>query len=176
MKKTVSVIGEGMLAAIVSKTLSDRFEVVGQSDLTSDVPETAELIIVVYDDECSSDYIDAGEVLGWTLVPWLRGFTCRDEGYVGPSVRPGIPGCSLCADNRRLLTGHRPEEECSRMPARGSRTCTTIRPWYGICRTMPCCTVYRKRRNDFGFCWMRIARCSLFMRRLEGSRQPLMPT
>ena len=38
-------------------------------------------------------------------VPWLRGFVSFGEGIIGPFVRPGTPGCSCCADLRRIMAG-----------------------------------------------------------------------
>ncbi|TNJ65870.1 TOMM precursor leader peptide-binding protein [Paenibacillus hemerocallicola] len=113
MKKTVSVIGEGILADLVGQELSGMFEVVAQSDFSPDIPKSAQLIVIVYDGERSSDYLDAEELLVQTGIPWLRGITRFDEGIVGPLVRPGIAGCSLCADNRRQLAGRDPSRGLS---------------------------------------------------------------
>lgn len=33
------------------------------------------------------------------------GFVSFGEGVVGPLVRPGVPGCSQCADQRYLMAG-----------------------------------------------------------------------
>lgn len=98
----VAVVGEGWLADCVCGQLSERYEIVRRTDFTSAMPETAELVLVIHDDFPSSGYIEAEEALQQAGIPWLRGFVSADEGIVGPLVRPGNPGCSQCADNRRF--------------------------------------------------------------------------
>ncbi|MDU0204666.1 TOMM precursor leader peptide-binding protein [Paenibacillus sp. MAH-36] len=102
MNAILSVVGEGLLADYVYGELLDRYEVVRQSDFTSEIPKSVKLVVVLHDDWPSSGYFEVEEILQQTGIPWLRGFLSRDEGIVGPLVRPSIPGCSQCADNRRF--------------------------------------------------------------------------
>lgn len=113
MRNTVVVIGKGVFAEVVCRELSksDKCRVVCQPDIGSGVPETAQLIVTAYDSEQTSEFIDADELLWSAGIPWLRGFVSHDEGFVGPFVRPGVTGCSLCADNRRLMAGQHTEQE-----------------------------------------------------------------
>ncbi|NRF95763.1 TOMM precursor leader peptide-binding protein [Paenibacillus frigoriresistens] len=102
MNAIISVVGEGLLADFVCGKLSDRYQVVRQTDFTSAIPKAAKLVVVLHDDWPSSGYFEAEEALQQAGIPWLRGFISMDEGIVGPLVRPGAPGCSQCADNRRF--------------------------------------------------------------------------
>lgn len=102
MNAIISVVGEGLLADFVCRELLDRYQVVRQTDFTSDIPKTAKLVVVLHDEWPSSGYFEAEEALQQVGIPWLRGFISMDEGIVGPLVRPGTPGCSQCADNRRF--------------------------------------------------------------------------
>jgi ribosomal protein S12 methylthiotransferase accessory factor len=97
----ISVVGEGLLADYVCGELFYHYQVVRQTDFTSDIPKAAKLVLVLHDDWPSSGYFEAEEALQQAGIPWLRGFISMDEGIVGPLVRPGTPGCSQCADNRR---------------------------------------------------------------------------
>ncbi|GAA3404812.1 TOMM precursor leader peptide-binding protein [Paenibacillus hodogayensis] len=99
MKTDVSVIGKGTLADLVRR------------DLCGDkAPESrsAQMGVLVYDDEHASEYAEAEEQLQLSGIPWLRGIVRSGEGLVGPWVRPGTPGCSLCADTRLLIADSRP--------------------------------------------------------------------
>jgi ribosomal protein S12 methylthiotransferase accessory factor len=99
------VVGEGLLADFVSEELSAPYQVVRQNDLEAEVPEAADLVLVLRDNWNPSVHHNAEEVLQSTGIPWLRGFVSFGEGVVGPLVRPGTPGCSQCADFRRLMAG-----------------------------------------------------------------------
>lgn len=101
--RTVVVIGEGLLADLVCGELSAMYEVVCQTELTAGLPEATDLVLVIHDDENSTAYPKAEELLQLTGIPWLRSFVTVDEGVVGPLVRPGKGGCSQCADTRRLV-------------------------------------------------------------------------
>jgi ribosomal protein S12 methylthiotransferase accessory factor len=101
----VMVIGEGLLADLVCGELSSRYQVVRQSDLKAGVPEAADLALVLHDSWHPSDHHIAEEVFQSTSTPWLRGFVSFGEGVIGPLVRPGEPGCTRCADYRRLMAG-----------------------------------------------------------------------
>ncbi|OCT12047.1 bacteriocin biosynthesis protein SagD [Paenibacillus pectinilyticus] len=108
MNEIISVVGEGNLADFVCSELLDRYQLVRQTDFTTDIPKTAKLVLVLDDDWPPSGYFEAEEVLQLAGIPWLRGFISMGEGIVGPLVRPGTPGCSQCADNRRFTAspGH----------------------------------------------------------------------
>nr|WP_232345522.1 TOMM precursor leader peptide-binding protein [Paenactinomyces guangxiensis] len=99
------VVGEGLLAEFVCGELSMEYKVVRQTDLQAGEPETADLALVLHDSWYPSIHHHAEEVLQIAGIPWLRGFVSFGEGVVGPLVRPGTPGCSQCADMRRLLAG-----------------------------------------------------------------------
>jgi ribosomal protein S12 methylthiotransferase accessory factor len=101
----VVVIGEGLLADFVYGELSALYQVVRQTSLEAGVPEAADLALVLHDAWHPSVHHNAEEVLQPTGIPWLRGFVSFGEGVVGPLVRPGTPGCSRCADFRRLMAG-----------------------------------------------------------------------
>lgn len=102
MNTLISVVGEGLLADFVCSELLDHYQVVRQTDFTTDIPKAAKLVVVLNDDWPSSGYFEAEEALQQAGIPWLRGFISMDEGIVGPLIRPGVPGCSQCADNRRF--------------------------------------------------------------------------
>jgi ribosomal protein S12 methylthiotransferase accessory factor len=101
----VVVFGEGLLADYVCGELSAQYRVVRQTDFGAEVPETSDLVLVLQDAWDPSVHQKAEEVLRPTGIPWLRGFVSFGEGVIGPLVRPDTPGCSQCADMRRLMAG-----------------------------------------------------------------------
>jgi ribosomal protein S12 methylthiotransferase accessory factor len=105
MSAVVVVVGEGLLAEHVYGELSAQYQVVRQTDFEAGVPEAADLVLVLHDAWHPSVHQKAEDVLQPTGIPWLRGFVSFGEGVVGPLIRPGTPGCSQCADMRRLMAG-----------------------------------------------------------------------
>ncbi|WP_339162708.1 TOMM precursor leader peptide-binding protein [Siminovitchia sp. FSL W7-1587] len=105
MSAVVAVVGEGLLADIMSKELCAQDIVVRRINLEAGVPETADLVLVLHDMWHPSIHKKAEEVLRTSGIPWLRGFVSFGEGVIGPLVRPGTPGCSNCADKRRFMAG-----------------------------------------------------------------------
>jgi ribosomal protein S12 methylthiotransferase accessory factor len=101
----VAVIGKGRLADLVYGKLSILYKVIRRKDLKSGVPKRAKLCLVLSDEYRPLEYLAAEKELQREGKPWLSGFILFDEGVVGPLVRPGIPGCSQCADMRRLAAG-----------------------------------------------------------------------
>ncbi|GAX91758.1 TOMM precursor leader peptide-binding protein [Effusibacillus lacus] len=105
MSAVVAVVGEGLLADFVCAELSAQYEVVRQTDLKAGVPESTDFALVLHDAWHPSVHHEAEEVFQQKGIPWLRGFVSFGEGVIGPLVRPGTPGCSRCADMRRLMAG-----------------------------------------------------------------------
>ncbi|MED3574664.1 TOMM precursor leader peptide-binding protein [Cytobacillus praedii] len=105
MSSFVWVIGEGVLADLVSEELSAHQHVIRKANFEEGVPQNTDLALVLNDGWEPSVYRKAEEVLRKTGTPWLRGFISFGEGVVGPLVRPGAAGCSQCADMRRLMGG-----------------------------------------------------------------------
>ncbi|MFB4162943.1 TOMM precursor leader peptide-binding protein [Alteribacillus sp. JSM 102045] len=103
MSAVVVIVGEGFLADRLFQELSPQYEVVHHNDFNREVPEKADLVLVLHDTWIPSIHQKAEEVLRPTEIPWLRGFVSFGEGVVGPLVRPGNCGCSQCADMRRLM-------------------------------------------------------------------------
>ncbi len=106
MKSFVVIVGEGRLADRVCAELSARYPVFRMTDFEKRVPEKTDLVLVLDDAWNPADHQKAEELMKQTSIPWLRGFVSFGEGVVGPLVRPNKPGCSQCADLRRLLGGH----------------------------------------------------------------------
>lgn len=105
MSAVAVVIGEGLWADWVGEELSASCEVIRQAGLDKGVPETADLALVLGDAWHPSVHARAEEVFRAAGIPWLRGFAALGEAVIGPLVRPGRPGCSQCADMRRLMAG-----------------------------------------------------------------------
>lgn len=105
MSALVVIIGEGLLADCVSEELSAQYLVIRHPNFEAGVPEATNLVLVLHDAWNPSEHQKAEEVLQPTGIPWLRGFVSFGEGVVGPLVHPGAPGCSQCADMRRLMAG-----------------------------------------------------------------------
>lgn len=105
MSAVVVVVGRGLLADSVSTELSTQYEIVRLADFEPDVPQEAKLVLVMHDTWNPSVHQKAEEILQLTGIPWLRGFVSFGEGVVGPLVQKGKPGCSQCANIRRLLAG-----------------------------------------------------------------------
>ncbi|PEJ33247.1 bacteriocin biosynthesis protein SagD [Peribacillus butanolivorans] len=106
MKAVVLVVGEGVLTDCVYGELSGQYHVIRQVDFEAGIPETIDMALVLQDAWNPSVHQKAEEILRPKGIPWLRGFVAFGEGMVGPLVRPGITGCSQCADLRRLMAGH----------------------------------------------------------------------
>lgn len=105
MSAIVAVIGSGQLPDLVRDELASDNEVVRIADFRAGVPVTANLALVLHDAWHPAVHREAETALQQAGVPWLRGFVAFGEGVVGPLVRPGTPGCSQCADTRRLMAG-----------------------------------------------------------------------
>ncbi|WP_416826221.1 TOMM precursor leader peptide-binding protein [Ectobacillus polymachus] len=104
MAAKILIEGEGLLADYVSDLLSNQYDVRRQSNL-AEVPEEIELALVLHDAWHPSIHQKAEEKFRTTSIPWLRGFISFGEGIIGPIVFPDGPGCSRCADIRRLIAG-----------------------------------------------------------------------
>ena len=105
MSATVAVIGEGLLSEFVREELSCQCQLVHLADFAAEMPESADLALVLDDGWHPFVHRKAEEAFRRTGTPWLRGFVSFGEGIVGPLVRPGAPGCSQCADKRRMMAG-----------------------------------------------------------------------
>ncbi|MCM3728611.1 TOMM precursor leader peptide-binding protein [Neobacillus cucumis] len=100
----ILIDGEGLLADYVFEQLSGSYLVRRQSHF-EEAPEETELALVLHDAWHPSIHQKAEEKYRNKGVPWLRGFVSFGEGIIGPLVRPGTPGCSRCADLRRMIAG-----------------------------------------------------------------------
>jgi ribosomal protein S12 methylthiotransferase accessory factor len=106
MGARVLMVGEGVLADFVYEKLSVQYQVVRQIDFEEGVPKETDFALVLHDAWHPSVHHKAEEVLRSSGIPWLRGFVSFGEGVIGPLVRPNTPGCSQCADMRRLIAGY----------------------------------------------------------------------
>ncbi|MFL6555187.1 MAG: TOMM precursor leader peptide-binding protein, partial [Bacillus sp. (in: firmicutes)] len=105
MSAIVLVVGEGVVADSVCEELFAHYHVVRQTEFGAVVPKKTDLALVLHDAWNPSLHQKAEETFRLTGTPWMRGFVSFGEGVVGPLVRPGKPGCSQCADMRRLMAG-----------------------------------------------------------------------
>jgi ribosomal protein S12 methylthiotransferase accessory factor len=107
MSKVVLVIGEGVLADLVSTELTAFYQVVRKKEesLSADDGVMAELALVLHDGWHPNLYTRAEKVFRKKGIPWLRGSVLFGEGIIGPLVRQGSQGCSHCADVRFLMAG-----------------------------------------------------------------------
>ncbi|WP_238178155.1 TOMM precursor leader peptide-binding protein [Paenibacillus contaminans] len=105
MNTVAAIIGEGELADLVSQKMSELCRTIRLSDLKDGVPKTAAFALVLHDAWRPSVHREAETLLRAAGIPWLRGFVAFGEGVVGPLVRPGLPGCTQCADTRQLMAG-----------------------------------------------------------------------
>jgi ribosomal protein S12 methylthiotransferase accessory factor len=103
VKALVLVVGDGLLAEFVMRELSATCKVVHHTDLSAEVPDGVDLALVLHDAWQPAMYQQAEAVFQPLGVKWLRGFVSLGDGVIGPLVRPGTPGCSQCADLRRLM-------------------------------------------------------------------------
>ncbi|WP_338448435.1 TOMM precursor leader peptide-binding protein [Niallia oryzisoli] len=104
MAAQILITGHGLLADFVYDQLSRHHLVERQSELEQ-VPEETELALVLHDSWYPSAHQEAEEKFRTGGIPWLRGFVSFGEGIIGPFVRPHTPGCSRCADFRRMIAG-----------------------------------------------------------------------
>lgn len=97
----VAIVGEGESAAFLRERLAAVCRPVlrGWEDISRDDPV---LWVVVDERPEEADLYREEETLRGFGKPWLRVALSRNEGTFGPWVRPGRPGCSLCANTRRL--------------------------------------------------------------------------
>ena len=106
---TVVIIGEGMLADMVCRRLSS-FSVARRSDFSEGIPDGAELVLVLQEQDNSDLHLEADAVLRPLGLPWLCAYVFLGEGVVGPLMRPGTTGCFQCAETRLSLAGSNRKE------------------------------------------------------------------
>jgi ribosomal protein S12 methylthiotransferase accessory factor len=129
MSSFVVIVGEGKLAEQVCARISARYPVFRQSSFEKRIPARTDLVLAVDDTWNPAVHQQAEEVMRGEQVPWLRGFVSFGEGVIGPLVRPDTPGCSQCADLRRLLGGkerHEMREVQGKLAEAGGMT---MDPW-----------------------------------------------
>ncbi|OAT81953.1 bacteriocin biosynthesis protein SagD [Bacillus sp. MKU004] len=105
MNSFVVIVGDGILADRVCAQISAWYPVFRQSNFKKRFPVRADLVLALDDKWNPAVHQQAEEVTRGAQVPWLRGFISFGEGVIGPLVRPDRPGCSQCADLRRILGG-----------------------------------------------------------------------
>jgi ribosomal protein S12 methylthiotransferase accessory factor len=105
MSSFVVIVGEGMLSDRVCAQMSARYPVFRQKTVETSFPANTDLVLVLDNAWNPAVHHKAEEVMRGTGVSWLRGFVSFGEGIIGPLVQPDTPGCSQCADLRRLLGG-----------------------------------------------------------------------
>ncbi|NHM30899.1 TOMM precursor leader peptide-binding protein [Neobacillus terrae] len=108
MAAQIQIYGDGLLAEWVHEHLSEQYKVGRISNLEEVTIET-ELALVLHDAWYPSEHQKAEEKLRTLRIPWVMGFVMFGEGIIGPLVRPNKPGCSRCAELRRMTAG--PEQQ-----------------------------------------------------------------
>jgi ribosomal protein S12 methylthiotransferase accessory factor len=101
----VLVIGEGLLAEYTCRQLSNQFHIVHKPDFKEGLSEETDLVLVLDDAWYPSIHQKAEKIMQPTGIPWIRGFVSFGEGIVGPLVQGSSPGCSNCADIRKIMAG-----------------------------------------------------------------------
>ena len=109
MTAHILIDGQGLLADFVHDQLSGHYLVKRQSIL-EEVPEETDLALVLHDAWHPLVHQKAEERFRGKGIPWLRGFVSFGEGIIGPFVQPDKPGCSRCADIRRIIAGSDSQE------------------------------------------------------------------
>ncbi|PAE18955.1 TOMM precursor leader peptide-binding protein [Robertmurraya siralis] len=101
MTAQITIEGKGLLSDLVYTQLSGSFSIKRLS-LVEDIPMETKLALVLHDSWYPSVHQKAEEKFRNAGIPWLRGFVLFGEGIIGPFVPPDTPGCSCCADIRRI--------------------------------------------------------------------------
>ncbi|SHE49760.1 ribosomal protein S12 methylthiotransferase accessory factor [Seinonella peptonophila] len=104
MSADVWIVGKGHLANFVASNLSSQYSIIRHLDFVKDLPNTR-LALVLHDAWYPAIHQTAEKLLQKASVPWLSGYLSFGEGFIGPLVDPGTPGCSQCAIYRRLMAG-----------------------------------------------------------------------
>lgn len=104
MAARVLMDGKGLLADFVYNQLSANFSIKRQN-IVENIPAETELALVLHDSWHPPVHQKAEERFRDAGIPWLRGFVSFGEGIIGPFVHPDTPGCSCCADIRRIIAG-----------------------------------------------------------------------
>ncbi|MFD2445199.1 TOMM precursor leader peptide-binding protein [Bacillus sp. CGMCC 1.16607] len=94
--------GHGLLADFVYDQLSGNYLIKRQSLVEASLEEI-DFALVLHDAWHPAILQSAEERFRAAGIPWLRGFVSFGEGIIGPFVRPHTPGCSRCADLRRMI-------------------------------------------------------------------------
>ncbi|WP_342431230.1 TOMM precursor leader peptide-binding protein [Neobacillus sp. FSL H8-0543] len=102
MTANILIVGQGLLADIVYNQLSVNY-LVKRQKIVEVVSIETELALVLHDAWHPSVLQKAEKRFRAKGIPWLRGFVSFGEGIIGPFVRPYTPGCSHCADMRRMI-------------------------------------------------------------------------
>lgn len=110
MTSVLLIIGEGLLAKFVKHELSKQYVVIWHSNLDAAIPENIQVALVLNDGWNPQLHKQAEESLRQAGIPWLRAFIAFGIGMIGPLSQKGIPGCSQCADLRRLMAGRDRQE------------------------------------------------------------------
>ncbi|MGF3104063.1 TOMM precursor leader peptide-binding protein [Rossellomorea sp. DUT-2] len=105
MNSFVVIVGDGLLADLVCAQISARYPVFRQENVEKKFPAQTDLVLTLDDKWNPAVHQMAEEVMRESSIPWMRGFVSFGEGIIGPLVLPNTPGCSQCADLRRLLGG-----------------------------------------------------------------------
>ncbi|MGZ0049389.1 TOMM precursor leader peptide-binding protein [Brevibacillus gelatini] len=104
MGKEILIVGEGLLADLVYSQLHADFRLTRQRTVER-VTARADMALVLQDGWRPHEHLEAEKWFQASGIPWLRAFVSFGEAVVGPYVQPGVPGCSQCADMRRLMAG-----------------------------------------------------------------------
>jgi ribosomal protein S12 methylthiotransferase accessory factor len=129
MSSFVVIVGEGKLADRVCAELSARYPVFRQNSFEKRFPARTDLVLALDDTWNPAVHQQAEEVMRQASFPWLRGFVSFGEGIIGPLVRPNTPGCSQCADLRRLMGGKERNEMREVQGKLAEAGGLTIDPW-----------------------------------------------
>lgn len=100
----IFIVGQGYLADSVQHLLSAKYPVKRENSLEN-IPREANLVLVLSDNWNPVLYQKANQFFQTKRIPWVRGFVLFGEGVIGPLVLYDKPGCSQCADTRRLVAG-----------------------------------------------------------------------
>lgn len=107
MNRTAIVIGEGRLADLLAERLAPLCRVARRPSVermeAAEDDELGEAALAVVADETpeTTDLYAEGQALSDLGVPTIRVAVHAGEAQIGPFVRPGRPGCALCAATRR---------------------------------------------------------------------------